>query len=166
MHDLSKIGMLCIAVFLQKWIFLWKTASVAQVYNRTRQGREIWIIYRGPGLLVVVWFGSSPTLSPPLTSASCLSLSQSPYVSPVELNNVREAGGGGGAKSYDDKKACYILWIIQYSLQQGFCGEPQANVLILIDICAKCTSDTLPNVQRLTCQTIVNLLRCSPLSRW
>ncbi len=36
--------------------------------------REYWIICRGPGFLAVVWFGSSPTLSP-LPSASCLSFS-------------------------------------------------------------------------------------------
>jgi hypothetical protein len=27
--------------------------------------REYWIIYRGPALLAVVWFGSFPTTSPP-----------------------------------------------------------------------------------------------------
>ncbi len=77
-------------VAMQKWIFLWKTASVAQVYNRTRQGREIWIIFRGLGFLAVVWFGSSPTLSP--VSKLSLSFSVSFCVA-------------GGAKLYDDKKA-------------------------------------------------------------
>ncbi len=64
-------------VAMQKWIFLWKTASVAQVCNRTRHGREIWMIYRGPGFLAFLWFGSSPTPSSPFPSASCLSFSVS-----------------------------------------------------------------------------------------
>ncbi len=32
--------------------------------------REYWMIYRGPGFLSVVWFGSNPS---PLSSACCLS---------------------------------------------------------------------------------------------
>ncbi len=30
-------------------------------------GREYWIIYRGPGFLAVVWYGSFPTPIPPLS---------------------------------------------------------------------------------------------------
>jgi hypothetical protein len=38
--------------------------------------REDWIIYRGPGYLAVVWFGSKPAPFPlPLLSANCLSFS-------------------------------------------------------------------------------------------
>jgi hypothetical protein len=29
--------------------------------------REYWMIYRGPGFLTVVWFGSSPAPFPPAT---------------------------------------------------------------------------------------------------
>ncbi len=36
---------------------------------------EYWMIYRGPGFLPIVLFGSSPTPFPPLRSASCLSFS-------------------------------------------------------------------------------------------
>ncbi len=34
--------------------------------------RECWMIYKGPGFLAVIWFGSSPPPSPSLPSASCL----------------------------------------------------------------------------------------------
>ncbi len=33
--------------------------------------REYWMIYRGPGFLAVVWFGSSPTSSPPPFPSVC-----------------------------------------------------------------------------------------------
>ncbi len=32
--------------------------------------REYWIIYRGPGFIAIVWFGSSPNPFPPLPSQS------------------------------------------------------------------------------------------------
>ncbi len=47
------------------------------------QLREYWMIYRGPGLLDVVWFGSSPILD--------------------DMKGGRK-GLGGGAKSYDPKE--------------------------------------------------------------
>ncbi len=73
------------------------------------QPREYWMIYRGPGFIAVVWFGSSPNPSPSRPrppSVSCLvSLSQSSCISPVELTDGRGGRGGGGAKSNDDEKA-------------------------------------------------------------
>jgi hypothetical protein len=36
---------------------------------------EYWMIYRGPGFLAVVWFGSTPTSFPPLPSPTCFSFS-------------------------------------------------------------------------------------------
>ncbi len=57
--------------------------------------REYWMIYRGPGFLVAVWLGSSPTAS---RRQQVVSLSQSPCVSPVELTDGR-GGGVWGAKS-------------------------------------------------------------------
>ncbi len=78
--------------------------------------REHWTIYRGPGFLAVVCFGSYPIsfTPPPLPSASfslCLSLP----VSPVELYWLYGEGGewdGGGAKSYDGEKAGPLQTII------------------------------------------------------
>ncbi len=62
---------------------------------------KYWMIYRGPGFLVVVWFGSSPTPSPPLPTdlQEVVSLSQTSCVSPVELTD-RRGGGGGGEPSH------------------------------------------------------------------
>ncbi len=56
----------------------------------TLQTREYWRIYRGPSILAVVGFGSSPTLFPPW--ASCLSFSVFFCVSPIEL--IQERGEG------------------------------------------------------------------------
>jgi len=50
--------------------------------------REYWMIYRGPGFLAVVSFGSSSTPFP-LSCQQVVSLSQSFYVSPVQLNDRR-----------------------------------------------------------------------------
>ncbi len=51
--------------------------------------REYWMIYRGPGFLIVVWFGFSPH---PLPSVSCLFYTRSSSVSTVELTNGRRRG--------------------------------------------------------------------------
>ncbi len=63
------------------------------------------MIYRGPGSLAVLWSGSSPALSPPLPSVSCLSFSV--FLCVAGWAYLRESNGdsGGGAKSYDSKKA-------------------------------------------------------------
>jgi hypothetical protein len=48
------------------------------------------MLYRGPGFLAVVWFGSSPTLfAPSPSSRQLVSLSQSSRVSPVKLTDGR-----------------------------------------------------------------------------
>jgi hypothetical protein len=60
--------------------------------------RENWMIYRGPGFLAVVWFGSTPTPSSPLSRQQVLSL-------PV-CDGWRDGEGmGRGAKSHDCEKA-------------------------------------------------------------
>ncbi len=66
----------------------------------------VWMIYRRPSVLAVVWFGSSPTPFP-LSHQLVISLSQSSCVSPVELIDGGGGGGGGGrgTKSYDREKA-------------------------------------------------------------
>jgi hypothetical protein len=60
-------------------------------------GRVHWIIYRGPGFLAVVWFGSSPTPSP----VSKLS----PYLSFLVCRRSSLLTVEGGAKSYDGEEA-------------------------------------------------------------
>ncbi len=69
------------------------------------------MIYRGPGLTVFVWFGSSPTPCP----QQVVSLSQSFCLSPLELTD----GGGWGEepKSYDGEKA---LSSINHSILSGY----------------------------------------------
>jgi hypothetical protein len=53
--------------------------------------REDWMIYRGPGFLAVIWFGSMPCPFPPQKSASCLSFSGF-CVSPVKLTDGKGWG--------------------------------------------------------------------------
>ncbi len=59
------------------------------------------MIYRGPGFLTVVWFGSSPT---PFSREQVVSLSQSFCVSPDELIDGW-VDGQGTKSSYDGEKA-------------------------------------------------------------
>ncbi len=62
------------------------------------------MIYRGPGILEFVWFGSSPIPFPPSCSAFC--------VPPVELPNGRRGRGVGWTAARKPGP----LKIIQYSL--------------------------------------------------
>ncbi len=78
--------------------------------------REYWMMNRVPGFLAVVWFGSFTTLFFPLPPESCLSLSRSSCVSPIELTDGRGGGGRGGANQNDGGKALSsinhsILWV-------------------------------------------------------
>ncbi len=63
--------------------------------------KEYWVIYRGPGFLAVVWFGSAPTHFHPLFRQQVIFLSQFSCVPPYELNNGRggEGEGRGWARS-------------------------------------------------------------------
>ncbi len=65
------------------------------------------MFYRGPSFLTVVLFGSLPHPFPPLSRQQVVSLSQSSFVSPVELTDGR--GDGRGARSYErqDSLALY-----------------------------------------------------------
>ncbi len=68
--------------------------------------REYWIIYRGPGFLAVVWFGSLLTFSHhPLPSVSCLSYLV--WLVCRRSSLLTEGGEGGGrvTKSYNCEKA-------------------------------------------------------------
>ncbi len=58
-------------------------------------------LYRGPGFLVVVWFGSvSPP--PPLLSVSSTGDTQEDYKRETRFSRERDRGGGGrGAETYD-----------------------------------------------------------------
>ncbi len=64
------------------------------------------MIYRWPGFLAVVWFGSSPTPFPSSFRQQVVSLSKSSHVSPVKLIDGRRGRWGWTrSESYDRKKA-------------------------------------------------------------
>ncbi len=76
------------------WRILLKCLSVTQkcarFHDRNRckkRGcfREYWMIYSGPAILDVVWFGSSPTPTPPLPSVSSTGDKQEDYRKRVNL---------------------------------------------------------------------------------
>ncbi len=97
-------------------------------YTCCVQTREYWMVDRGLGFVVIVWFGSycRPSTPPPLLAVNCLSFSVS-CMSPDHLLTGEEGKGcGGEAKSYGGEKAWSsinrsILWSrwIQWSL--AFC---------------------------------------------
>jgi hypothetical protein len=65
------------------------------------------MIYRGTGFLAVMYdLAPPPTTLSPLSRQQVVSLSQSSYVSSVELTDGRgRVRGGEGAKLYDDLEA-------------------------------------------------------------
>ncbi len=69
--------------------------------------REYWMIYRGPGFPVFVWFGSSP-YPPPPSPVSKLDRRHTGILRERENLLARE-GGGRGANSYDSKKVCFSM---------------------------------------------------------
>ncbi len=64
--------------------------------------------HRGPGFLAVVWFGSSPILSPPLSRQQVVFLAQSSCVSPVEPVLTGKGDMGGGVKLYNREKVTLL----------------------------------------------------------
>jgi hypothetical protein len=94
-------------VYIQLYIYLY--TCIAQygqmtwlanplVYWLHPLTREYWSIYRGPGFLAVVCFGSSPTsfTPPPLSLRQLFSLSQSSCVAGRTLLTLRRRWGGEG----------------------------------------------------------------------
>ncbi len=62
--------------------------------------------HRGPGFLAVVWFGSSPILSPPSPVRKLSFLLSLPVWRRSSLScRERETWGGGGVKLYNREKA-------------------------------------------------------------
>ncbi len=81
--------------FSSNWIFFSELLRFFCAYSRCR---EYWMIYRGPGFLAFVWFGSSPTPSP----VSKLFLFRGIPV--CRRSSLMTGEGGRGAKSYDRGK--------------------------------------------------------------
>ncbi len=96
-------------------------------FVRLYLGREDWMIYRGPGCLAVVWFGSTPTLSSRTLTARCLSFSLL-VCRPVELTDVRRGEGGGGGEKVWSSVSHSILSAPWYTCQRQ--GSPRLPVWI------------------------------------
>ncbi len=71
-------------------------------YKESIEGREYWMVNRGPGFLVVVWFDSfqSPLLSSPVSKLVGRHTGRQ-----RKRDNLLTGESGGGAQSYDWKKA-------------------------------------------------------------
>ncbi len=72
--------------------------------------------HRGPGFLVVVLFGSSPTPFPPLSGQQDVYLSQSFCVSPIELSEMGEGGEVGTEPNHTTARKPGPLNYTEYSL--------------------------------------------------
>jgi len=74
--------------------------------NTPRISREYWMIYRGPGFLVVVWFSSTPILSPnPGTPSGCWT-GGTQWHRKILLRQLADGRGCvWGAESCDGEKA-------------------------------------------------------------
>ncbi len=77
-------------------------AILTQIGKNSRNLKEYWMIYRGPGFLAVL-FGSSPPPRPSLLSRSYISFAVFPSVA------SRDTDGRGGAISYDGEKAWFSI---------------------------------------------------------
>ncbi len=88
---------------------LYRCRAATQSAVDVCHSREYLMIYRGPGFLAVVRFGSSPTPSHPLFPQPLVSLSQSSCLSPVDLTDGR-GGRGWASESLARYKSFNTLW--------------------------------------------------------
>ncbi len=84
------------------YVRLFDVSNISVVWMWIYVSREYWTIFREPGFLAVVCFGSSPTPSP-LSRRQIVSLSQPSCVSPV---NRREMGVGEEPNHATARKPC------------------------------------------------------------
>ncbi len=103
----------------------WVYASVVLGRQKLRisETRDYWIIYRGPGFLAVLWFGSSPTPSnPPLPSVCWTGDTQGLR---NRDNLLTEEGEGKGMRSQ-------IIWLqeslVLYKSLNTLCLKPTGQV--------------------------------------
>jgi hypothetical protein len=73
------------------------------------QIREYWMIYRGPGFLAVVWFGSTPTPTSPVSKVDQRHTTQEDWERETIRWRERGKGGGRGAESCDRMKARSVI---------------------------------------------------------
>ncbi len=112
---------------------LLKCWSCTKIYNCVYRS-EYWMIYRRPGFLAIVWFGSSP-IPFPLSRQQVVSLSHTSCASSVHRAFWRE-GGGGVVKSYDKEKAWSsinysILPGVQHARSCEYCFEDCTHLAFL-----------------------------------
>ncbi len=89
-------------LFLTFWLFYPPSDQIKRA-GSSLQSREYWIIYRGPGCLAIVWFGSSRSLP----SGSCLSLTV--FLCIADQAYWRRGRGGRRAKSYNSENVWSTL---------------------------------------------------------
>ncbi len=100
--------------------------------------REDWMLYGGPGFLVVVWSTSPPPPPPrgdPPVSLRKVSFPVFVCVADRAYWPEREGGGGWGAKSYDREKTCSsINHSIFFGLEDNkvFVSRLQAEILLKV----------------------------------
>ncbi len=88
---------------------------IHKMYIYKHASREYWRIYREPGCLAVVWFGSSPTPPPPPVSELDLRLKgRLKRESTCWLERVG-GWGGRGAESYNGEKAWSSINNLKFS---------------------------------------------------
>ncbi len=97
-------------LYLTKTIPTWNIVAVKLTCVRWKQifnHREYWTIYRGRGFLAVVWFGSTPTLSPPSPVNSWINVTHADWERETTCwrRGGRGRGDGYGAELYDNKRA-------------------------------------------------------------
>ncbi len=92
----------------------WKSHSFTTIdWSKDMGGYFLWIVYRGQGFPVIIWFGTSPTPSPPLPWACCLFFSVF-----LCFEYWRKKGEGLGEEPNHTTQESLALHkkIIQYSL--------------------------------------------------
>ncbi len=82
----------------------WDTLRYRNKYIKVR---EYWMIYRGPGFLAVVRFGSSPTPFPPLSRRQVVSLSQCSFVCRRSSLLTEEGGRRGEVEREKARPSIY-----------------------------------------------------------
>ncbi len=83
----------------------------------TRRTREYWMIYRGPGFLAVLWFGSSPTPSlPPIPSVSLTGETLEDRERETTWWRERRGGGSGAKKARTWSSLIHSILSAQYVL--------------------------------------------------
>ncbi len=118
-----------------------KTLTLKTNFNlltcRMEKTKEYWTIYRNPGILAVVWFGSSPTPSP--RTVSKLDRRHREILRKRD-NLLKEEGGvDGGRSQITQQRESQVFYKSFTTLWRR---------LELFEICRRCTSPAPPPLER------------------